>query len=260
MRMTKDYLGAFQEYSKIINKYHDFRLIGEAYLGAMSSAIDRSEPSLDDAQMVLEAAIGNESRVGEQIVKKLKLEQLAIYIKSENYADALPRYEALAADKDEVIAVQGIRGVLGCKRKQGDTDLPAYCRGLIERSGSKRVKMIAAVGLGEVMRRKAQSLKDFREAVEFLADAVVVYYPGRGSGLEPDHEEALFHLAGCYESMAAQAKAPAVTVYLNMARQTYKEVLAVYGQSNRAQEAGTALSVVEAKLAEAGPAAKGANP
>lgn len=254
MRMTRDYIGASKHYQDIIDGHKNFRLIREAYVGAMRAAIDRSDPDEAKAKAVLAAARAERARLGERLTSDLELAQIEVYIRTENFSEAQPMYEKLASSGVEAVAVQGVRGVLFCMMKE-DKDVASYCSRLMS-GRSNKVKMIASAALGEAGRRKAEdsgSIKDFLKAVTHLVNATVVYYPGRGSGMEPDHEDALLTLAACYEGMASKSSATkAVRSYRTMADQTYREFFAAHANSPRAEDAGRRMGKNESKIPQAG--------
>ena len=245
MRMTRNYIEAGENYDLIMTAHKDFRLIREAYLGAMRAAIDRSDPDKAKAQAILTAAMSDKARLGERLVKDLELAQVEVLVRTEDFGAAEAAYQRLAGSSDEDVAVQGVLGVLLCKQKAGASDIPSYCANLVATKSSNRVKMVAAAALGEAMRGKG----DLRDAVSHLVDAIVVYYPGRGSGLEGQHEDALFNLAACYEDMAKAATGKAPKVYWTMAAGTYQEILGAYSGSDRAEDAARKKSEAEAQAA-----------
>lgn len=247
MRMTRNYIEAGEQYDLILTGHKDFRMVREAYLGAMRSAIDRSDPDKAKAQALLTAAMTDKARLGERLLKDLELAQIEVLVRTEDYDAAAAAYERLAASSDEDVAVQGVRGVLLCKTKKGATDIPSYCANLIATKSSRKIKMVAAAALGEAVRAKG----DYRTAVGHFVDAIVAYYPGRGSGLEGEHEDALFNLAACYEEMGKAGKGKAAGVYWKMAAATYQEFLASYTSSDRAEDAAKKKSEAEAQAGAA---------
>jgi tetratricopeptide (TPR) repeat protein len=250
LRMNRSYESASERYETILKNHKDFRLVREAYLGAMRAAIDRAEPDEAKAKEILEAARAERARLGERVLGELELCQIELYMRTEKYAEAAPLYERLAASSDEATALQGVRGVLSCKRKAGE-DPSAYCVGLIGTAKSPKIKMIASAALGEFLRGRADgsgAAKDYHEAVKALVDAVLVYYPGRGAGTDQDHEDALLSLAACYEGMAKKAATPkAARPYWRMAAKTYQELLAAHESSPRADEAARRQTEAEAQ-------------
>lgn len=248
MRMTRNYIEAAENYDLILNSHKDFRLVREAYLGAMRAAIDRSDPDKAKAAALLAAASADKARLGDRLLKELELAQIELLVRIEDYAGAEAAYKRLAESPDEEVAVQGVRGVLLCKQKAGASDIPTYCANLIATKTSGKIKMVAAASLGSTLLDKG----DHRAAVAQFVEAIVLHYPGRGSGLEGEHEEALFNLAACYEGMAKGAAGKAAKTYWTMAAQTYAEILAAYSSSDRAEDAARKKSEAEAQAAAAG--------
>lgn len=251
---TRSFTQAGDLYDALLKNHKDFRMIREAYEGALRAAVERSEPDWSKAKQIVAAAAADQGRLGDTVLARLEKVQADGLRRAGQFAEAAAMYEKMINSSNEEIALTGLRSMLECKIKQNDAGLPADCDKLIAnpKSGAK-VRMVASAALGTFLRDKAAAsgkLKDFQDAVQRLVDAAVVYYPGRGSGMEADHEETLFVLASCYEGMAQKATLEtSKKLYWTMTANTYAEVLAANPNGERAEEAGRKKADAEALTA-----------
>jgi len=104
--------------------------------------------------------------------------------------------------------------------------------------------LIASNALGDLRFEK----KQFAQARDFYVRSVVLHYPGRGGGLEREHEHALYRLARCYEELLEAAKDPkAHELLAQQASGAFREVSIEYPSGRYREEAVAKAAKYEPK-------------
>jgi tetratricopeptide (TPR) repeat protein len=162
------------------------------------------------------------------------------------HADAKKIFEQLALASDPEIQAEGTAGVIKCL--QGLKDNPgveSYCKGVLTKAVQPALFLLATNALGDVAFEK----KDFRQARAWYIDSVVRHNPGRtGTGIEREHERALYQLARTYEALIADAKEPKLKEDVQrMTSSAYRELAIEYPSGRFREEANAKATKYEPK-------------
>lgn len=262
-RNNKDYLGAYDGYMALIEGQKDFRLIRKCYEGAMRALIDRADPKADDARALLAKAQGAVGQLGDPFVKELKGVLTDLYIKMGDWQEAVKAFEEMEQSSDDAVHLAGIKGKLGILLKTESKDLVSYAEKLAKSDRLSAGRFLGASMLGRYWMEQATKSSrsdDYRKAVAALVDAMVVHFPGVGRGVDDEHEDALFNLAGCYEKLAGiyekSGNKDGQRMYMIEAAGAYRELVAAHPTSDRVMEADAKAGELEEKL----PATEAKNP
>jgi hypothetical protein len=179
-------------------------------------------------------------------------------VSSKQYERAISELKPLASSSDPRVALDAVRSILYCL-EQSSGDVEGFCRDVVSSGGTGSLaRMVAGAKLGECLAEKAKRESDaaracamYREAIQTLVTTVVVYFPGRGGGLDEEHQNALLELGHAYEGLAEKVEgSEAKRTYFSMAVRTYREVFSAYPNSDAAQPAAQRAGELESKTQE----------
>ena len=168
----------------------------------------------------------------------------ALYDKNK-YDEAKRLFEALATSGDAEMATAGTTGVLRCLAGLKDSaGLEAYAKKVVATAVQPALLLIANNALADLAYEK----KQWEAARDLYVLSVVRYNPGRGGGVEREHERALYRLGACYEALHEAAKDAALKAAIaGMASSTYRELSIEYPSGRFREEAATKAVQFEAK-------------
>jgi tetratricopeptide (TPR) repeat protein len=223
---------AIKSFKKLIDKQKDSRFVPDAYELILECYRDKGDSEGADA--FLQEIEKAPKEIQPQLKKRAQKQKAEILLTQDKPKDALPLFEGLTNDADPDIKADAIMGVIKCKSKIDPEQLASYCKTVLTTAQDASLLLAASNALGD----SAFGRKQYAEAKNYYIDSVVRYHPGRSSPLAKEHEKALYHLARCYEEMAAGAKdANAKKTYEIMAGRTYRELSLEYASGRYRDEA-----------------------
>lgn len=160
------------------------------------------------------------------------------------FKEARALFEKNAASADPAVAAECTGGVIRSLVGMKDAAaVEAYCKKVLSTTTQPALLLLASNALGQ----GAFDRKAWAEARTHFINSVVRYHPGRpGTGIEREHERAIYTLARCYEALSAEAKeTPAKNSLQIMAARTYRELATEYRSGRFAAEAGVKANRLE---------------
>lgn len=216
---------AIKQFDRIRKEFKDSRFIASAYELTLEAyrekglveQMDAFEKEIDQAPPELRTELQGRAKVqrAEMLYDKAK------------YDEARRLFEPIASSADPVMAERGAAGVIRCLSGLKDASgVESYCKKVLSTAQQPALLLIAANALGDAQFEK----KAWSEAKNFYIQSVVKYNPGRtGTGIEREHERAIYRLANCYEQLYEAAKDPAAKLlFQGMASSAYREVTIEY--------------------------------
>ena len=153
------------------------------------------------------------------------------------YDQAIKLFEQIARSPDPGLAAEGASGVIKCLYANKDVKgVLLYCTGVMGKSRNPSLLIIASNALADVK----YDQKKFDEARDAYIRSVVLYYPGRrtGTGIEREHERALWRLGRCYEELIGIAKTDRhKDAVKRMASSTFRELSIEYPSGRHREDA-----------------------
>jgi len=168
--------------------------------------------------------------------KRAQKQQAELLFDNKAYDKAKDLFDSLRRESDPALRADGTTGVIKClEEMKRPAELKSFCEQVLrDESFSMGVRLVSSNALA----RSLQDAKDFRGALRQLIESVVRLHPGRGSGYDRDHEEALFQLGVCYRRLGADSKdAPAKRFYFESAASALREAALTYPSGRRRDEA-----------------------
>jgi tetratricopeptide (TPR) repeat protein len=156
------------------------------------------------------------------------------------YDEAKKLFDQITSSPDPEVAAAGTMGVIKCL--EGLKDAPGietYCNKVLTTAVQPSLLLIASNALGNIAFEK----KQLPQARDRYIQSVVKYNPGRtATGIEREHEKAIFRLGQCYEALLADAKDEKLKEALAaMASSAFREVSIEY-PSGKYREQALALA------------------
>lgn len=194
---------ALAEFSKVRKNFSESRFTGEVY-GNMLTLYGRMG---DPAAL---AAFEKElNKAPPALRKKLKdqasRQRADLLFSKQQYDQAKKLFEQIARSPDPGLAAEGAEGVIKCLYAKKDMKgVEGYCRKVLGTSRNTSLLLIASNALADAK----YDQKKYSEARDAYIKSVVLYNPGRrsGTGIERQHERALWRLARCYEELIELAR------------------------------------------------------
>lgn len=162
------------------------------------------------------------------------------------YADARKLFEQLALASDPEIQAEGTMGVIKCLQGLKDAaGVDSYGKSVLTKAVNPSILLVASNALGDVAFEK----KDYKQARTWYIESVVRHNPGRtGTGIEREHERALYQLARTYEALLADAKEPKLKEDVQrMTSSAFRELAIEYPSGRFREEANAKATKYEPK-------------
>lgn len=225
---------ALKQFDRIRKEFKDSRFIASAFELTLEAyrekglveQMDAFDKEIDQAPPELRTALQS----------RAKLQKAEMLKDKAKYAEARALFEQIASSADPELAERGAAGVISCLSGLKDgSAIESYCKKILSTAQQPSLLLMAANALGDAQFDK----KAWGEAKNHYIQSVVKYNPGRtGTGIEREHERAIFRLAQCYEQMYEGAKdAGAKHLFQVMASSAYREVTIEYPSGRYRDEA-----------------------
>ncbi|MBI2898924.1 MAG: hypothetical protein HYY17_01955 [Planctomycetes bacterium] len=212
------------------------RFWADAFELSLECLRERGKPEdLDEMTKLIATIDAAPKDLQDGLRKRARKQQAELLFDKKEYARARELFEGLQRESDPDLKAGGTAGVIKCLEELKNVEeLKRFCaRVLADEGVPVGVRLIASNAVARVLR----DAKDLRGAIRQYVDSVVRFNPGRGSGFERDHEEALYFLGLCYRQMAADSKeATAKKYYYGAAASAFREVALVYPSGRRRDE------------------------
>ena len=172
---------------------------------------------------------------------RARRQQAELHYDKNKYDEAKKLFDQITTSPDPEVAAAGTMGVI--KSLEGMKDAPgieSYCKKVLTTAVQPSLLLIASNALANIAFEK----KQFAAARDQYIQSVVKHNPGRtGTGVEREHEKAIFRLGQCYEALLAEAKDEKLKEALSaMASSAFREVSIEY-PSGKYREQAMALAV-----------------
>ena len=236
---------ALLEFNVLIQKFPKSRFIKEAYEMKVECHI-----TLDDgnADGVLQEMQTRGRELGQDLILRGKLLQARRLLASNKIAQARRSFEDLSRSPAAHISEAATLGVIRCLVEEEDErELQDYCEGVMTRSRWPGPRLAAANAIADIHFRK----EEFREAVSYYVKSVVLFGPGRGSDMAPEHGRALFRLAAAYEKLAEGADGNRQKLgFARMSLSAYRELSVEYPSGRHRNETAAGAKRVKDRIQE----------
>lgn len=237
---------ALRQFEKIRKDFKDSRFLLQAYESTLEGYREKGDVAkMDEFEKEIEQAPG-ELKLDLQI--RARRQRAELLFDKAKYEDAKRLFETITTAADPEVATAGTSGVMRSLTALKDAaGVEAYANKVLATSGQPALQLLASNALGETAFEK----KNFGQARDRYIQSVVRFNPGRtGTGIEREHEKALYRLAQCYEQLlAALTDAKAKETMATMAASTYRELSVEYPSGRYREEAAAKANLLE-KAAE----------
>ncbi len=224
---------AILQFDKIRKEYKESRFLPESYELTLQAyrergdveAMNKFEKEIDDAP----------SEIRNELKARAKRQRAELLYDKNKYAEARVLFEEIARSSDPEIATEGMIGVIRCLAGTKDAGaLEAYCKKVLQTARQPAILLIASNALGDAAFEK----KEYAGARDHFVNSVVRFNPGRtASGIEREHERALYQLARCYEAMMKASKDDSKDDLARMCSSAYRELSIEYPSGRYREEA-----------------------
>lgn len=226
---------AIQNFEKLRKDpaFKDNRFLAQAYELTLEAYREKGDTAkMEETEKEIDQAPG-ELRATLQVVARRQRAEL-LYDKNK-YDEARKLFETITTAADPAIAAAGTAGVIRSLSGMKDAGgLDAYCKKVLSTSTQSSLLLIASNALGDAAFEK----KDFTAARDLYIQSVVRHNPGRGAGVEREHERALYRLGQCYEALVEAAKDAKVKEAISaMASSAFRELSIEYPSGRYREEA-----------------------
>ena len=234
---------AIPEFARIRKDFKDSRFLADAYTLALQAHREKGdEKGMEAVEKEIEQA---PAELRAELVNQARRQRAELLYDKNRYDEARKLFEALKSSSDPETAAEATAGVIRCLRGLKDAQgLETFCNGVLTTATQPALLLIASNALGDLRFEK----KQFAQARDFYVRSVVLHYPGRGGGLEREHEHALYRLARCYEELLEAAKDPKAREFLaQQASGAFREVSIEYPSGRYREEAVAKAAKYEPK-------------
>jgi tetratricopeptide (TPR) repeat protein len=234
---------AIPEFARIRKDFRDSRFLADAYTLALQAHREKGdEKGMEAVEKEIEQA---PVELRTDLVNQARRQRAELLYDKNRYDEARKLFEALKSSADPETAAEATAGVIRCLRGLKDAQgLETFCNGVLTTATQPALLLIASNALGDLRFEK----KQFAQARDFYVRSVVLHYPGRGGGLEREHEHALYRLARCYEELLEAAKDPKAREFLaQQASGAFREVSIEYPSGRYREEAVAKAAKYEPK-------------
>lgn len=226
--------------------FKDNRFLAQAYELTLEAFREKGDAArMAEAEKEIDQAPGELKQTLQILARRQNAE---LNYEKNKYEEARKLFESITTAADPAVAAAGTAGVIRCLQGLKDgAGLDSYCKKVLSTSTQPSLMLIATNALADVAFEK----KDFAAARDLFVKSVVQYNPGRGTGVERDHERALYKLGQCYEALVEAAKDPkAKEAIAAMASSTFRELSIEYPSGRFRDEAAAKAVKYEPKDTE----------
>ncbi len=233
-----------RQFEKIRKDFKESRFLPEAYELTLQAYREKGDVTAMDA---FEKEIASAPpEVQGDLKTRAKRQRAELLFDKNKYGEAKALFEELSRSTDAEAATEGTAGVIRCLSGLNDaaaTD--AYCKRVLGTATQPSLLLVASNAIGDAF----FSQKQYGPARDAYVASVVRYNPGRtGTGIEREHERALYQLARSYEELAAAAKDDKLKEsVLVMATSAYRELSSEYPSGKYREEAAAKAAKLEAR-------------
>ncbi len=231
---------AVKQFDRIVNEpaFKESRFLAQAYdlllechreLGDVAK-MEEVEKKIDAAPAELKADLQTRAR----------RQRAELLYDKNKYDEAKRLFDQITTSPDAEIASAGTMGVIKCLEALKDAPgVETYCNKVLTTAVQPSLLLIASNALGNIAFEK----KQFAQARDRYIQSVVRHNPGRSaSGIEREHEKAIYRLGQCYEALLGEAKDEKLKDALAaMASSAFREVSIEY-PSGKYREQAVALA------------------
>lgn len=236
---------AIQNFEKLRKDaaFKDNRFLAQAYEMTLEAYREKGDSAkMEETEKEIDQAPGELKTTLQVLARRQRAELL--YDKNK-YQESRQLFETITTAADPAVAAAGTAGVIrslsGLKDASG---LEAYCKKVLSTATQPSLLLIACNALADAAFEK----KDFAGARDLYIQSVVRHNPGRGAGVEREHERALYRLGQCYEQLMEAAKDAKVKDSISaMASSTYRELSIEYPSGRFREEAASKAVKFEPK-------------
>lgn len=226
---------AIQNFEKLRKEpaFKDNRFLAQAYEMTLEAFREKGDTArMEETEKEIDGTPGELKLTLQTLARRQRAELL--YDKNK-YEEARKLFETITTAPDPSVAAAGTSGVIRCLSGLKDASgLDAYCKKVIATATQPSLLLIASNAQGEAAFEK----KNYTAARDFFIQSVVRYNPGRGGGVEREHEKALYRLGQCYEALLEAAKDPKLKESVSaMASSTFRELSIEYPSGRFREEA-----------------------
>lgn len=243
-------LGRFDEALTRFSTYREAKEPGRFWVESFELSMEclREKGDIDGMTKLVASIDTAPTELKPVLQKRAKKQQAELLFEQKKYEDAKKLFETLKGDSDTIVRAESNAGIIKCLEEMKSLDeLKRFCESVLKDDLQiAGVKLIASNAIG----RQLANAKDHKNALRYFVDSTVRYNPGRGSGFERDHEQALFDLALCYRQLGnAATEKTAKRYYFNAAASAFRETALEY-PSGRRRDESMKLADVMAQEAE----------
>ena len=240
---------ALQAFEKLRSDpaYKENRFLAEAYEMTLEAYREKNDTAkMEETEKEIDKAPAELRQTLQIKARRQRAE--ALYDKNK-YDEAKRLFESLATSGDAEMAAAGTTGVLRCLAGLKDASgLEAFAKKVVATASQPALLLIANNQLADL----AYDKKQWDAARDLYVLSVVRYNPGRGAGVEREHERALYRLGACYEALHEAAKdAKLKEAVAAMASSTFRELTIEYPSGRFREEAAAKAVKYEAKATPA---------
>jgi tetratricopeptide (TPR) repeat protein len=237
------YDNAIKHFEKVRKDFKDCRFLPQAFEYALQALRERKDTKgMEAIEKEIEQAPGE---LKTDLTARARRQRAELLYEENKYPEAKALFDQLRNSSDPDVAADATSGFIRCLQGLKDVaGIENFCKG-IPATAPTPVLLIASNALGEV----AFDKKDFVRAREHYVKSVVLYNPGRtGSGIEREHEKALYKLACCYEQLIEATKdAKAKEFWMAAASSAFREITIEYPTGRYREEASSKATKYEPK-------------
>jgi tetratricopeptide (TPR) repeat protein len=238
------YDNAIKQFERIRKDFKESRFLPESYDRALQCFRERQD---EKGMLAVETEIGQApAEIKNELQVRAKKQRAELLYDKNNYGEARAIFDQIKGSGDPEISRDATAGIIRCLKGLKDTaGLQTFCNNVLSAAQDPGLLLIASNALGDIHFEK----KEWVKAREFYVQSVVKYNPGRtGTGIERDHEQAIFRLARCYQELMDAAKdAKAKEFFQTAASSAYREVAIEYPSGRYREEAETLARKLEPK-------------
>jgi tetratricopeptide (TPR) repeat protein len=216
---------ALKNFEKVRKEFKDSRFLAPSFELALQALREKGNSAgMEAVEKEIEAAPGE---IKAELQMRSRRQRAELLYDQNKYAEAKQIFDALKTAPDPEVQEVATGGIIRCLQGLKDAaGLETFCKNVLTTAGQPGLLLVASNALGDIQYEK----KAWGAAKDHYVQSVVRFNPGRsGSGIEREHERAIYRLAKCYEELMNGSKdAKAKELYQVHAASAYREVSIEY--------------------------------
>jgi tetratricopeptide (TPR) repeat protein len=227
---------AVKQFDKLVNDpaFKDSRFLPQAYENLLECHRELGDVAkMEEVEKKIEQA---PAELRTDLTTRARRQRAELLSFNNKFEEAKKLFEQISTASDPEIAAAGTSGVIRCLTGLKDAPgVESYCNKVLTTASAPSLLLIASNALGD----SAFEKKQYAQARDRYIQSVVRFNPGRtGTGIERDHERAIFRLGQCYEALLAEAKDEKLKEALaTMASSAFREVSIEYPSGKYREQA-----------------------